>query len=721
MLIRDSKNDTSFTQNRELSWLKFNERVLAEANDSAVPLLERLKFLAIFSNNLDEFFMIRVGSLYDLSLLGKTHLDNKSGMTAQEQLKAIYEAVLPLYGNRDQVFWKLEEQLRQHDLCNLSLKELEGRERKFVQEYFDSYVLPILSPQIVDFHHPFPHLENKSLNIGVMLTARGEKHFGIIPVPGSLPRILILPGDSLRYVLVEELILRNAEHVFDMYHIQEKTILSVTRNADINPDDEAFELEEDFRLHMKKVLKKRARLAPVRLEIHHKLDHAFLHYLCSQLKLKKEQVFQSSAPLDMSYVYALGEKLPAEKKQVLTYTPFVPQHPGSVDRKESMLRQAMSRDILLHFPYESIEPFLRLIKEAAFDPAVISIKITLYRIDKKSRLAEYLIAAAESGKDVTVLMELRARFDEQNNIEWAERLEEAGCKVNYGFEGYKVHSKICLITRREKNKIQHITQFGTGNYNEKTAALYTDLSLITSNMELGRDAVLFFKNMSLSNLQGHYSHLLVAPSEFKRFMLALMDGEIDKAINGKPASLLFKFNSLTDREILDKLSQASRAGVQVQLIVRGICCIVPGIPGLTNNITVTSIVGRFLEHPRIYVFGTEEDMQVYISSADLMTRNTERRVEIACPILDEKIQKRILEILQIQLADNVKARRLLPDKSYESVSPNSDVPLNSQEYFMKEAIKNASGKKPAATGIWERFRQRILRFRPGKGTTGKFF
>lgn len=706
MLIRESKNDISFTQNRELSWLKFNERVLAEANDSTVPLMERLKFLSIVSGNLDEFFMIRVGSLHDLSLMSKEHIDNKSGMTAQEQLNAIYEAVRPMYRNRDKAFWELEKQLRQYKVCNLAMKELEGRERKFIQEYFESYVLPILSPQIVDPHHPFPHLANKALNIGIMLITGNKKRFGIIPVPKSLPRVLLLPGEGTRYVLMEELILKNAENIFNTYQIQEKTILSVTRNADINPNDEAFELEEDFRLRMKKVLQKRARLAPVRLEIQHRLNPAFLNYLCKRLNLGEEQVFQSTAPLDLSYVHALESKLPSETKEILTYTPFVPQHPGDIDNKESMIKKVMDRDILLHYPYESIEPFLRLIKEAAFDPGVVSIKITLYRIDKKSRLAELLIDAADNGKEVTVLMELRARFDERNNIEWAERLEESGCKVIYGFEGFKVHSKICLITRSEKNKIQYITQFGTGNYNEKTAALYSDLSLITADMDLGQDAVLFFKNMSIANLYGHYSHLLVAPSEFKRFMLALMEGEIDKAHNGRPASLLFKLNSLTDRDILDKLYQASQAGVRVRLIVRGICCILPGIPGKTENITVTSIVGRFLEHARIYAFGVEGDMQIYISSADLMTRNTERRVEIACPILDKEIQKRILHILEIQLADNVKARRLLPDKSYEHVPQEGSPPVNSQEYFMKEAIERS---KPTdnKTSIMDKLR-RIL-------------
>lgn len=719
MLMQEAGNDTSFTQNRELSWLRFNARVLEEANDDQVPLFERLKFVSIFTNNLDEFFMIRVGSLYDLSLLKETHIDNKSGMTAQEQLKAIYQAVRPLSVQRDKTFFALEEQLRAHDIYNLSPSELEDREKKFIHNYFESFVQPVLSPQIMDTHHPFPHLENKSLHIAVMLEAREGRRFGLIPVPKSLPRVIYLPGSSIRYLLMEELLLEQAGKIFDRYRLGEKTVLTVTRNADINPDDEAYELEEDFRLRMKKVIKKRARLAPVRLETSDKLEGEFLNYLCTRLDLKKEQVFHSAAPLDLSYVYGLEGKFTATSKRVLTYLPFKPQYPAEVEEKESMFRQIMKQDILLYHPYESMEPFLQLIKEAASDPAVISIKIALYRIDKQSRLAEYLIMAAENGREVTVMMELRARFDEQNNIEWAERLEEAGCRVIYGIDGFKAHSKICLITRRDKGRLQYFTQIGTGNYHEKTAALYADFSLMTANMEIGCDATAFFKNIAISNLDGQYNHFLVAPSGFKRYIMALIDGEIEKARQGRGCGVLIKLNSLTDRDLIDKLAQASCAGVPVKLIVRGICCLLPGIPHRTENIRVVSIVGRFLEHARVYTFGQGEEMRVYISSADLMTRNTERRVEIACPILDGKLKNRVLNILNLQLADKVKARRLLPDGSYQPIPAAEGKPINSQECLMKQSEKN---RNPAEEhGGWlKELSQWLAQFVSNSGKSAMF-
>lgn len=705
--------ETRFTQNRELSWLKFNKRVLEEANDESVPLFERLKFLAIFAANLDEFFMIRVGSLYDLLLMDETHVDNKSAMTAEEQLKAVYKAVAPLYQMKDNTFSFLRSQLNEYGIYHMAVNELQGKPKKFVQKYFHEYVMPVLSPQIVDYHHPFPHLVNKALYIGTMLDDNGKQRFGIIPVPPSIPRILTLPGNGMKYILLEELILEYAETVFDTYHMVGKSILSVTRNADINPDDEAFELEDDFRLHMKNILKKRARLAPVRLEFKDKPNTAMSHYLCDRLKLRKDQVFQSSAPLDMSYVYSLEDSIPPGVKRNLLYTPFEPKQPGSITENESILRKVLKNDILLFYPYESMEPFLKLIKEAAADSAVLSIKITLYRIDKKSKLAEQLIAAAESGKDVTVLMELRARFDEQNNIEWAERLEEAGCKVLYGFEGFKVHSKICLITRKERNRFQYITQVGTGNYNEKTAKIYSDLCLMTANKEIGNDALQFFKNMALGNLNMSYKHLLVAPVDFKRSIIALIDEEIEKQNRGEAAGIFFKLNSLTDRDIIDKLSQASRAGVKVKLVIRGICCILPGISGFTENIIIISIVGRYLEHFRTYCFGDEENLKILISSADLMTRNTERRVEIACPIYDEKIKMRIWDILNAQMRDNIKARQLLADGEYVSFASDAKESFDSQEYFKNERINNSrenvAQKKDLLKGIKRLFRNRFER------------
>lgn len=699
--MQSQTSDTRYTQNRELSWLRFNERVLMETADASVPLIEKLRFISIFTSNLDEFFMIRVGSLSDIALLDETHIDNKSGMTAREQLAKVYEAVRPLYALRDGIFFSLEERLREYDVYNLACSQLEGGERKYVRDYFETYVAPVLSPQIMDAHHPFPHLENKSLNIAVRLETKEGKRFGLIPVPKSLPRLLYLPGGSVRYVRLEEILLEYADKVFERCDTVEKTVISVTRNADINPDDEIFELEEDFRLHMKKVLKKRARLAPVRLETRDALSGEFQKYLLSRLELTAAQSYVSRAPLEMSYAYGIEQKLSQPTRRTLLYAPYKPLWSAGVDDKEPMFRQIQRRDLLLFQPYESIEPFLKLVREAASDPAVISIKITLYRIDKQSRLAETLIMAAENGRDVTVMMELRARFDEENNIEWAERLEEAGCRVLYGIDGIKAHSKICLITRREKNRLQYFTQVGTGNYNEKTAAIYSDFSLMTANREIGLDATAFFKNIAISNLDGQYNHLLVAPSGFKKGILALIQGEIDKALRGEASGIRIKINSITDRDVIDKLSDASRAGVPVEMIVRGICCILPGIAGRTENITVTSVVGRFLEHARVYAFGAGDDAAVYIASADLMTRNTERRVEIACPILDRTLRIRVLNVLGEQMADDVKARRIAPDGTYMPAPANPDGPLDSQALFMRETEANRRPENSA--GFLARF------------------
>ena len=681
--------DMSFTENRELSWLKFNERVLSEASDPSVPLLERYKFISIFTSNLDEFFMIRVGSLYDLSLVDEAHTDNKSGMTAKEQIAEVLRRCVPLYGERDRCLAALEAELRLRDIFRLDFAELESTEKKYIYERFRSFILPVLSPLIVDTHHPFPHLENKSLNIVALLKSKDDIRLGIINVPKSLPRLFFLPGENIRYILLEDIILEYCEKIFEKHTVLNKSVASITRNADINPDDEALDFEEDFRIHMKKLLKRRSRLAAVRLEIQGGADAAVTDYLCSKLHIGRDNVFECSAPLDLSYYFLLEEKIPPIMKRMLFYPPFDPQYPAGLRKMEGVIKQAAQKDILLSYPYESMEPLLRLVREAASDPEVISIKITLYRIDKTSRFAEFLISAAENGKDVTVVMELRARFDEQNNINWAERLEEAGCKVIYGFEGFKVHSKICLITCYAKNKLRHITHLGTGNYNEKTAKLYTDLALITANEEIGNDAVAFFKNIAISNADGQYGQLLVAPSSLKRSLIALINGEIDKAEDGRAAEIVFKLNSLSDRDIIDKLAQASCAGVHIELIVRGICCILPGVPGKTENIRVTSIVGRFLEHYRVYCFGGGGDARMYLSSADIMTRNTERRIEIAFPVLDGDIKARIRDMLETQLADSTKAWALDASGMYSKKIPSGNRHINSHEYFMEEAVRKA--------------------------------
>ena len=684
-----------YTQNRELSWLAFNERVLAEAADESVPLLERLKFASIFTSNLDEFFMIRVGSLFDLMGVEPGRRDSRSGMTPEEQLHAIYDAVRPLYREREAVCLGLERLLRRYDICRLEWKELSGSEKKYCQRYFHSEVEPIISPQIVDTHHPFPHLKNNVLHIGAWVKYRSRDVFGVIPMPEALPGVLFLPCDEgLRYIHMEELLLHHAGDIFANYDVRAKCVFRVTRNADINPEDEAFDMDEndDFRKKMRKALRQRTRLAPVRLELSERISGDFLEYLKKRLPVTDEQVFFTSAPLRLDYAFSLAGKLAdPELRRALTYPEFKPCRNAQIRTGESMIRQISRSDKLLSFPFESMSPFLTLLKEASEDPDVISIKITIYRLARKAKLVEYLCAAAENGKDVTVFIELRARFDEQNNIDWSERLEDAGCNVFYGFESYKIHSKICLITRRERGEIRYITQVGTGNYNEKTAEQYTDVSLLTSNRDIGQDAVEFFKNMSIGELDGEYRHLLVSPYSLKREVLRLMDGEIAKGSAGR---MRFKINSLTDMDIIERLRKASRAGVRIDMVVRGICCILPGIPGETENIHIVSIVGRFLEHSRIYCFGEGDDERMYISSADFMTRNTQRRVETACPIYDSAVRAKLNGIMDLCLMDNVKARELHADGSYSPVHGGEER-FDAQQLQMERAIDAAAEPEPA--------------------------
>ena len=684
--------EQGYTQNRELSWLQFNARVLAEAEDENVPLLERFKFLAIFTSNLDEFFMIRVGSLCDMAAVDKEHTDSKSGLTAKEQLHLIYKAVEPLYARRDAAFSDVDSKLSAIGLRRLTMDSLAPDEQKYIKRYFKDIIAPVLSPQIVDSHHPFPHLEGKVLHIAALLSHKKTERLGLLPVPASLPPIVFLPETPSRYILTEDILLAYADHVFEMYDILEKTVLCVTRNADIQVDDETFGVEGgDFRKKMEKLLRQRRRMAVVRVEINRPISDHFKEHFRSRFEVSDAQIFLSrTAPLKLGYAFSLGEHLPEKKRAFLSDAPFTPQQPAMLSAGQSLLKAALQRDILLSYPYESMEPFLQMIREAANDPAVLAIRITIYRLASKAKLVEYLCAAAENGKDVTALIELRARFDEQNNIDWSERMEEAGCKIIYGFEDYKVHSKICLITRRERGAVRHITQVGTGNYNEKTAKQYTDVSLITADERIGQDAGAFFNNMALGNLSGRYSRLFVAPTSLKNNILALMDEQIAK---GKDGYILLKFNSLTDIDVIAKLREASCAGVTVEMIVRGICCLLPGVPDHTENITVTSIVGRFLEHSRIYVFGRGDEEKMYISSADLMTRNTERRVEIACPIDDPAVRTRLHDILYAMQHDTVKARVLQPDGTY-CKKPAVQDPICAQNLLMQQAIENA--RKQAA-------------------------
>lgn len=684
--------EQGYTQNRELSWLQFNARVLAEAEDENVPLLERFKFLAIFTSNLDEFFMIRVGSLCDMAAVDKEHTDSKSGLTAKEQLHLIYKAVEPLYARRDAAFSDVDSKLSAIGLRRLTMDSLAPDEQKYIKRYFKDIIAPVLSPQIVDSHHPFPHLEGKVLHIAALLSHKKTERLGLLPVPASLPPVVFLPETPSRYILTEDILLAYADHVFEMYDVLEKTVLCVTRNADIQVDDETFGVEGgDFRKKMEKLLRQRRRMAVVRVEINRPISDHFKEHFRSRFEVSDAQIFLSrTAPLKLGYAFSLGEHLPEKKRAFLSDAPFTPQQPAMLSAGQSLLKAALQRDILLSYPYESMEPFLQMIREAANDPAVLAIRITIYRLASKAKLVEYLCAAAENGKDVTALIELRARFDEQNNIDWSERMEEAGCKIIYGFEDYKVHSKICLITRRERGAVRHITQVGTGNYNEKTAKQYTDVSLITADERIGQDAGAFFNNMALGNLSGRYSRLFVAPTSLKNNILALMDEQIAK---GKDGYILLKFNSLTDIDIIAKLREASCAGVTVEMIVRGICCLLPGVPDHTENITVTSIVGRFLEHSRIYVFGRGDEEKMYISSADLMTRNTERRVEIACPIDDPAVRTRLHDILYAMQHDTVKARVLQPDGTY-CKKPAVQDPICAQDLLMQQAIENA--RKQAA-------------------------
>lgn len=676
--------DTRFTQNRELSWLRFNERVLMEATDETVPLLERLKFIAIFTSNLDEFFMIRVGSLFDLSHF-KTHtIDQKSGWTPGEQLTHIYEAVRVLYARRQQIYQEVEQQLRVHGICQLRYDELAETEVKFVRQYFKSSIAPILSPQIVDTHHPFPHLQNKALHIGAWLKYKNNPMFAVIPVPAALPEVIFLPGGETRYIRTEEVILEHVSQIFKSDTILEKTVFCVTRNADINPDDEAFDFDsDDFRGKMKKLLRQRQRLAPVRLELSRPISETFLKYLKEHLPVTQEQVYVTNAPLKMGYAFALPAKLSENKRRALTDTPFTPGVPHGVRLNAPITPQVQAHDILLSYPFEGMDTFLHLIRESAYDPDVISIKITIYRLARKAKLVEYLCAAAEAGKDVTAFIELRARFDEQNNIDWSERLEDAGCTVIYGVENYKVHSKVCLITRRSQGSVQYITQVGTGNYNEKTALQYTDLSLITANPAIGQDANHFFQNLAIGNVSGQYEHLMVAPSSLKTGIIREIDREIAKRGEGR---IFIKMNAITDIDLIEKLKQASCAGVRVRMIVRGICCILPDIPEKTENIEVISIVGRFLEHSRVYCFGQGNDERMYIASADFMTRNTEKRVEVACPIYDQNVREKIHYLMDTCWADNVKARALQRDGSYRT-RPIRETPIDSQQMLMAKALE----------------------------------
>ena len=690
------RHDFSYTQNRELSWLRFDDRVLAEAYDETVPLFERLKFVSIFESNLDEFFMIRIGGLSDLATLKHQPRDNKSNLTPAEQIDRVFDALPPLYERQTAMFHTLEDELAKRGMVRLEPSTLVGDERTFVEGFFKSYISPIISPLVIDPRHPFPNLRNGGLYLVCGLEVAPESDesglLGLIEVPPSLPRVIEIPSNAgeYHYILVEDIIMACVDRCFGTYVPQDRAIIRVIRNADIDPDGEGVEEDEDYRQHMKRILKKRLRLQPVYLYVRGNLERSTVKPIRRALELSGRSMAVVDIPLDLGYVYSLESHIPEAAKKELLFDPFQPQANPAFDLSRNMREQVIEGDKLLFYPYEARTPFLNLVHEAAFDDDCISIRITLYRVAKQSRLCESLISAAENGKEVTGLMELRARFDEENNIEWAERLEEAGCTVIYGSEGFKCHSKICQLTYREGMAVTRLTLLGTGNFNEKTAKLYSDFMLMTAHPGIGEDANSFFRNLSLGNLRGDYRYLGVAPAGLKPLIMTGLNREIDRAQAGLPARVFLKMNSLTDREVIDKISEASCAGVQVEMIIRGISCLLPGIPGKTENVHIRSIVGRFLEHARVYAFGEDADT-VYLSSADMMTRNTEHRVEIAFPVLDANIRAQVIEYMDIQLADNVKARELTSAGEWGPVNaPEGAEPFIAQERLMELATERAS-------------------------------
>lgn len=701
--LRKPPRDFSYTQNRELSWLRFDNRVLDEAFDETVPLFERLKFVSIFESNLDEFLMVRVGGLSDLAELKKQPVDNKSNMTASEQVDAVMTEMPGLLTRWESIFKSIEGKLDTLGVHRACIDSLTPEERTFVTRYFQAYVSPVISPLVIDPRHPFPNLRNGALYLACGLdgVTDEESLLGLIEIPASMNRVVEIPSPAgtYSYILLEDVILACLDSCFGSYKPLDRALIRVTRNADIDPDGEGVEEEEDYRQHMKRILKKRLRLQPVVLAVSGSLEKATLKTIRKALELSCRSVFTCDIPLDLGYVFGIEGKIPEHMRNELLFTPFKPQPNPTIDMSRSIREQVLQGDKLLFYPYEAMNPFLDLVHEAAYDPECISLRITLYRVAKQSRLCESLIDAAENGKEVTVLMELRARFDEQNNIEWAERLEEAGCTVIYGSEGFKCHSKICQLTYREGMALTRLTLLGTGNFNEKTAKLYSDFMLMTAHPGIGEDANLFFRNLSLGNLRGDYRFLGVAPVGLKPLIMRGLDREIQRALAGEPARVFFKLNSLTDREVIDKIAEASCAGVRVDMIIRGISCLKPNIAGKTENVHVRSIVGRFLEHARVYAFGVDSDM-IYLSSADMMTRNTEHRVEIAFPVLDPTCRALVHEYMGVQLRDNVKARSLTSDGTWVPVErKEGEKPFNSQEFLLERAYRNAESAAVASEPV----------------------
>lgn len=674
--------------NRELSWLKFNERVLEEAENPEVPLCERMTFVSIYQSNLDEFFRVRVGSLQDQMLISTEIRENKTKMTSAEQIRAIIKEVKKLNQRKDKAYEKLMKKIEEYGITLINHASAKSEEKKFLEKYFMKEIMPLSSPTIVGKRQPFPFLKNGEIYAVVVLETRNKKErIGIIPCSNNmLTRMVELPGGKGRYMLIEDLILHYIGKVFKGYKVKGKSLLKVVRNADIDADA-AYDEDLDYREFMEDLMKQRKKLSPVRIDLSREMDETVVDALCRYLDVTPDRVFRSEAPLDVSFVFQLQDLL--RRNTELFYEKRVPQKSPEFKDGQSILQQITQEDKLLSYPYDSIRPFLKMLTEAAEDDSVISIKMTLYRLAKQSKVIEALCEAAENGKEVVVLVELRARFDEENNIRWSRMLEEAGCQIIYGLEHYKVHSKLCLITRRGENGIQYITQIGTGNYNEKTARLYTDLSLMTANEQIGMDAARVFQALAKGEVVEDMEHLLVAPKCLQSKVIEKIEEQIQKQKNGETAYIGLKMNSLTDKRIIDKLINASKAGVKIDMIVRGICCLIPGVEGETENIHVISVVGRFLEHSRIYIFGNGEEAQYYIGSADFMTRNTVKRVEVAAPVYSERLKKRLQDLFDLMLSDNKKARKEDAKGAYSVVECKGQ-PINSQELLYQEAYAKAA-------------------------------
>ena len=669
-----------YTCNRELSWLRFDDRVLNEAKDSTVPLLERLKSVYFFSSNLEEFFRVRVGSLWDMNNAKVTKIDHKSGMSPADQMAAIYPAAKRICKKRDKIFNELTKELSKVGIEDIKIEDCNKSELKYLKNYYKAKILPLINPQIVDSHHPFPNLQNHITYVAAEIKKKNHIYYGFVAIPQSLPHIIIVSQKKkLKYVHTEDLVAYQLSSLFEDGKITDTLKLTVARSAYVDADDEAFEDILDYRKKMEKVLKERRKMNVTMLTLSKKPENSFAKYLMTNLKITRREIFTTSAPMNLKYVFHIENYIDASAKQKYTYPSYEPKLSAALNYRQSLFSQIQKKDVLLQYPYESMEPFLQLVKEAANDTKTASIKITIYRLANHARLVDYLCQAAENGKEVDVLIELKARFDEQNNIDYSEKLEEAGCNVIYGFEKYKVHSKVCLITKIISGKPEYITLISTGNFNENTARTYTDFAYLTARPCIIDDVIAFFKNMAVGKLDGKYDTLLVAPVCLKQKLLVLMDEEIAK---GKDGRITCKLNSITDEDLIKKLQEASEHGVQVNMIVRGISCILPQVPKKTENIHIISIVGRFLEHSRVYVFGSGKDEKMYISSADFMTRNTERRVEVACPILDETIKEEINTYLQLCFQDNTKARIMSDTGRYHKVR-NNEVPFNSQLALMR--------------------------------------